>query len=143
MLLDQIWFVQTFHPAAAKWHWTNTVMADSVGAILIGTLKAIFCLHVHVYTQLKKGCLLNCCIVHCALLHTQTAMHHGCNEFVHCCMTRLQSIVVHIASMANTRMSLSHCRYLQCYLKIRYIHGALRSGYATMRNATIQKTTFF
>ena len=28
-------------------------------------------------------------------------------------------------------------------VQIRYIHGALRSGYATMRNATIQKTTFF
>ena len=36
-------------------------------------------------------------LLHCALLHTQTAMHHGCNEFVHCCMTRPQSIVVHIA----------------------------------------------
>ena len=51
--------------------------------------------------------------------------------------------MVHIASMANTRMSLPHSRHLQCYLKIRYIHGALRSGYATMRDATIQKTTFF
>ena len=40
-------------------------------------------------------------------------------------------------------MSLSHSRQLQCYLKICYIHGALRSGYATMHNATIQKTTFF
>ena len=78
---------------------------------------------------------LNCCIVHCALLHTQTAKHHGCNETVHCCMPRPQSIVFHIASMANTRMSLSHNRYLQCYLKIRYIHGALRSGYAAIRNA--------
>ena len=39
------------------------------------------------------------------------------------------------ASMANTRMLLSHSRHLQCYLKIRYIHGALRSGYTTMRNA--------
>ena len=34
------------------------------------------------------------------LLHTQTAKHHGCNEFVHCCMPRPQSIVFHIASMA-------------------------------------------
>ena len=58
-----------------------------------------------------------------------------CNEFVHCCMPRPQSIVVNIASNANTRMSLSHSRHLQCYLKTRYIHGALRSGYATMRNA--------
>ena len=30
--------------------------------------------------------------------------------------------MVHIASMANTRMSLSHSRHLQCYLEIRYIH---------------------
>ena len=82
-------------------------------------------------------------LLHCALLHTQTAMHHGCNEFVHCCIPRLQSIVVHIASMANTRMSLSHSRHLQVYLKICYIHGVLWSGYATMHNATIQKTTFF
>ena len=37
--------------------------------------------------------------------------------------------------MANTRMSLFHSRHLQWYLKIRYIHGALRSGYAAMRNA--------
>ena len=58
-------------------------------------------------------------------------------------MTRPQSIVVHIASMANTQMLLSHSRYLECYLKICYIHGALWSGYATMHNATIQKTTFF
>ena len=43
--------------------------------------------------------------------------------------------MVHIASMATTRMLLSHSGHLQCYLKIRYIHGALRSGYATMRNA--------
>ena len=35
-----------------------------------------------VCTWFKKGCLLNCCTVHCALLHTQTAMHHGCNEFL-------------------------------------------------------------
>ena len=82
-------------------------------------------------------------LLHCALLHTQTAMHHGCNEFVHYCMPRPQSIVVHIASMATTRMSQFHGKQLQCYLKIRYIHGALRSGYATMHNATIQKTTFF
>ena len=88
-----------------------------------------------VYTYFKKGCLLNYCIVHCALLHTQTATHHGCNEFVHCCMPRPQSIVVQIASIANTRMSLSHSRHLQCYLKIRYIQDALRSGYATMRSA--------
>ena len=73
--------------------------------------------------------------MHYALLHTQTAKHHGYNEFVHCCMPRPQSIVFHIASMANTQMSLSHSRNLQCYLKIRYIHGALRSGYATIRNA--------
>ena len=88
--------------------------------------------HTHL---IQKGCLLKCCIVHCALLHIQTPMHHGCTEFVHCCIPRRQSIVVHIASMANTRMSLSHSRHLQCYLKTRYIHGALRSGYATMRNA--------
>ena len=89
-----------------------------------------------VYTpKFKKGCLLNCCIVHCTSLHNQTATHHGCNEFVHCYMSRPLSIVVNIASIANTRMSLSHSRHLQCYLKIRYIHGALRSGYATMRNA--------
>ena len=81
--------------------------------------------------------------MHCALLHIQTAKHHGCNEFVQCCMPRPQSILFHIAFMANTQMSLSHSRYLHCYLKIRYIHGALRSGYATIRNATIQKTTFF
>ena len=60
-----------------------------------------------------------------------------------CCIPRPQSIVVHIASMATTRMSLSHSKHLQCYLKIRYIHGALRSLYATMHNAAIQKTTFF
>ena len=58
-------------------------------------------------------------------------------------MARPQSIVVNIASTANTRMSLSHSRHLQRYLKICYTHGALRSGYATMHNATIQKTTFF
>ena len=73
--------------------------------------------------------------MHCALLHNQTVTHHGCNEFIHCCMPRTQSIVVHNASMANTRMSLSHSRHLKCYLKIRYIHGALRSGFAAMRNA--------
>ena len=72
-------------------------------------------------------------------------MHHGCNEFVDCCMTRPQSIVVHIASIANTRMSLSHMLVPAMQFKNRYIHGALRSGYATsaMHNATIQKTTFF
>ena len=62
-------------------------------------------------------------LLHCALLHTQTAMQHGCNEFVHCCMTRPQSMLLSLSG------------YLQCYLKIRYIHGALRSGYAKMRHA--------
>ena len=84
--------------------------------------------------------------MHCALLHTQTAKHHGCNEFVHCCMPRPQSIPFHIASMANTQMSLSHSRYLQCYLKIRYIHGALRvlgMQHYAMHNATIQKDNLF
>ena len=73
--------------------------------------------------------------MHWALLHAQTAKYYGCNEFVHCCMPRPQSIVVQIASMANTRMLLSHSWHLQCHLKMRYIHGALRSGYATKRNA--------
>ena len=40
--------------------------------------------------------------------------------------------MVHLVSMVNTRMSLSYSRHLQCYLKIRYIHGAFRSKYATM-----------
>ena len=44
--------------------------------------------------------------LHCTLLHTQTTKHHGCNRFVHCCMTRPQCIVVHIASMADTQMLL-------------------------------------
>ena len=81
----------------------------------------------------KKGYLLNCCIVHCTFLHTKTATH---------CILK-QNRTFDIASMANTRMSLSHSGHLQCYLKIRYIHDALRSGYATMHNATIQKRTFF
>ena len=69
-------------------------------------------------------------------------MHLGCNELVNCCMARPQSIVVHIASMANTgtRMSLSHSWYLQWYSKICYFHGVLRSGYATMRNAQRNKS---
>ena len=50
-------------------------------------------------------------------------------------MQRPQGIVFHIAYMANTRMLLPHGRYLQCYLKIRYIRGALWSGYARVRNA--------
>ena len=79
------------------------------------------------------------------LLYTQTAKHHGCNEFVHCCMPRPQSIVFHIASMATTRMSLSHSRYLQCYLK--FVTSMMLCGLGmqqyTMHNATIQKTTFF
>ena len=56
------------------------------------------------------------------------------NLYIVACQDR-KAIVVHIASIANTRMSLSHSRHLQCYFKMRYIHGALRSGYATMRNA--------
>ena len=59
--------------------------------------------------------------MHCTLLHTQTAKQHGCNDFVHCCMPRPQSIVLHIASMANKRMSMSHSRYVQCYLML-YIY---------------------
>ena len=57
------------------------------------------------------------------------------NLYIVACQDR---IVFHIASMANTRMSLSHSRYLQCYFKIRYIHDALRPGYATIRNVTVQ-----
>ena len=47
--------------------------------------------------------------------------------------------------MANTQMSLSHSRYLQCYLKIptsMLLCGLGMQQYA-MHNATIQKTTFF
>ena len=43
--------------------------------------------------------------------------------------------MVHIVSMAKARMSQSPNRHLQSSLEIRYIHGALRSGYATLRNA--------
>ena len=97
-------------------------------------LHVLFVLNIHLIQKRFSSELL-----HCALLHTQTAMHHGCNKFVHCCMPRPQNIVVHIASMANTRISLSHSMYLQCYLKLCYIHGALRSEYATMRNAQMQQ----
>ena len=90
--------------------------------------------YIHTYIPLIKK-MLSFELLHCALLHTQTATHHGCNEFVYCYMPRPQSIVIHIASMAYIRMPLSHSRHLQCYLKIRYIHGALRFGYATMLNA--------
>ena len=103
----------------------------------LNKLKKDFVCKINVYTQFKQGCLLNCCIVHCALC------------IAHCCIPRPQwivtEIVVHIASIANTRMSLSHSRHLQYYLKIRYIHGTLRSGYATMRNALCNnsETTIF
>ena len=45
----------------------------------------------------------------------------------------------------NHGSNVEHCfAVLACSnVQIRYIHGALRSGYATMHNATIQKTTFF
>ena len=73
---------------------------------MLGNIRNAYSICIHL---IKKKCLPNCCIVHCALLHTQTAKHHGCNEFVHCCMPRPQSIIVfHIASTANTRMSLSY-----------------------------------
>ena len=73
---------------------------------MLGNIRNAYSICIHLIT---KKCLPNCCIVHCALLHTQTAKHHGCNEFVHCCMPRPQSIIVfHIASTANTRMSLSY-----------------------------------
>ena len=85
--------------------------------------------HINMLLRLNHGSNEGC------KLTDNTAEHHGCNEFVRCCMPRPQSILFHIASIANTRMSLSHSRYLECYLKIRYIHGALRSGYATIRNA--------
>ena len=87
-------------------------------------------------------CIAHCCIprpqnVHCALLHTQTAKHHGCNELVHCCMPRPQSILFILLPwlIHECRCLIVGTRYLHCYLKIRYIHGALRSGYATIRNA--------
>ena len=82
-------------------------------------------------------------LLHCALrivaYPERKAPWMRCNEY---CMTRPQSILLHIASMANTRMSLSHSRHLQCYLKIRYIHGALRSGYATMRNVQCNNSEY-
>ena len=48
------------------------------------------CIHTYMYTYIhaytvhliQKGCLLNCCIVHCVLLHTQTTKHHRCNNFL-------------------------------------------------------------
>ena len=39
---------------------------------------------IHLIKKRLSSELLHCalCIVHCALLHTQTATHHGCNEFL-------------------------------------------------------------
>ena len=51
----------------------------SIIIIIIITIIIIIIIIIH-RSNSKKGCLLNCCIVHCTLLHTQTAMHHGCNE---------------------------------------------------------------
>ena len=78
---------------------------------------------------------MNCCIVHCTLLHTQTATHHGCNEF-------LNSIAgAYYETAAFVYKPWKQC-VLQCFavlacnnIQIRYIHGALRSGYVTMHNA--------
>ena len=40
------------------------------------------------------------------------------------------------------RCLIVHVGHLQCYLKVRYIHGALRSGYAAMRNAQFRRQPF-
>ena len=79
----------------------------------------------------------------------------------YCCQKRLSSKLLHCAlhtvAFQDRRALWSillpwlihecrcpiYSRHLQCYLKICYIHGALQSGYATMHNALIQKTTFF
>ena len=38
-------------------------------------------MYIYMYIHLiKKG--LSSELLHCALLHTQTAMHHGCNKFL-------------------------------------------------------------
>ena len=68
-------------------------------------------------------------LLHCALLHTQTATHHGCNDFLNI-----------IASAYYETTTFVYWPWKQCgqqcfmvlacnNVQIRYIHGALRSGY--------------
>ena len=101
------------------------------------------CADIHLIIKRLSSELLHCALRHCCIPRPQCTM--GVTNLYIVCMPRPQSIVVHIASLANTRIPLSHSRYLQCYLKIRCIHGALRLGMQqrAMCNATIQKTAFF
>ena len=70
------------------------------------------------------------CIAHCCIPRPQRTMD-GTNFYIVACQDRKALW----STLLLFLMSLSHSRHLQCYLKIRFIHGALRSGYATMRNA--------
>ena len=73
--------------------------------------------------------------MHCVLLHTKTAKHHGCNEFLNS-----------VAGAYYETTTFMYWQWKQCEpqcfavlacnnVQTRYIHGALQSGYATMRNA--------
>ena len=73
--------------------------------------------------------------IHLSNVYTHLIQTRLSSELLHCAMPRPQRIVVHIASMSKTRMSPSHSRHPQCYLKIHYINGTLRSRYTTLRNA--------
>ena len=93
----------------------------------------VFSVNVHL---IKKGSSSE--LLHCALhivAYTQTAKHHRCNEF-------LNSIAgAYYETAAFVYKPWKQCgkecfAVLACNnVQIRYIQGALRAGYATMRNA--------
>ena len=74
-------------------------------------------------------------LLHCALLHTQTATHHGCNEFLNSIAGTYYETTTFVCypwkQCGPQCFAVLACNSVQ----IRYIHGALQSGYATMRNA--------
>ena len=80
---------------------------------------------------LKYDCLNSCytpnslCIAHFCILRPQRTMDVT-NLYIVACQDS-KALWSNIGSMAKTLKSLSHNRHLQCYLKIRYIHGAFLS----------------
>ena len=74
------------------------------------------------------------CIAHCCIPRPQSTMDVT-NLCIVACQDRKAFCSTLLPWLIHKCRCLMHSRYLQCYLKIRYIHGALQSWYVTIRNA--------
>ena len=84
--------------------------------------------------------------MHCILLHTQTAKHHGCNEFLNSIAGTYYETAtfVYISHGSNVEQNaLQSCHATMYKFVTSMVLWCLGMQQCAMHNAAIQKTTFF